>query len=48
MTAPNLRKGQRVVVWRTADEEQLYWQPKGGDSELDDHGIGYPHRQRTS
>ena len=34
MTAPNLRKGQRVVVWRTADEEQLYWQPKGGDSEL--------------
>ncbi|MCT7452041.1 hypothetical protein, partial [Escherichia coli] len=23
-TAPNLSKGQRVVVWRTADEEQLY------------------------
>lgn len=34
LTAPNLRKGQRVVIWRTADDDSYYWQAKGGDDEL--------------
>lgn len=34
LTAPCVRKGMRVLIWRTADEQQLYWEPKGGDDYL--------------
>lgn len=34
MTAPDVRRGERVMLWRYADAEQLYWTDLGFDEHL--------------
>lgn len=34
MTAPDVRRGERVMLWKYADAEQLYWTDLGMDAHL--------------
>lgn len=34
MTAPDVRRGERVLLWRMADSEDIYWTPLGLDNDL--------------
>ena len=34
MTAPDVRKGERVLLWRMADSETIYWSALGFDNHL--------------
>ena len=34
LTAPDVRRGERVRIWRTADEDRYYWEEIGDDQRL--------------